>query len=148
MAENRWQIILGAVVLLVILITGAFSLGIYVGRHGWDEGGLRYQPAGPEGQPGGPLGGPQDLAGDRPDLTGRIRALSQLGIQLATQNGPRIIEVNEDTRVVDEGGAALTLSDLRLGDLIAIFGDFTPGDGQRLLASHIVRLLERNPQQP
>ena len=148
MAENRWQIILGAVVLLVVLLTGAFSLGIYVGRHGWGEDGLRYQPAGPEGQPGAPPGGPQDFAVDPPDLVGRIRALSQLGIQLATQDGPRIVEVSENTRVEDKDGAPLTLSDLRLGDLIAVFGDFTPGDGQRLVASQIVRLPERKPQQP
>lgn len=148
MAENRWQIILGAVVLVVILLTGAFSLGIYVGRHGWGEEGLRYKPAASEGQADEPIGGLQDLAGDRPDLTGRIRALSRLRIQLATQDGPRTIEVNEDTRVVDDSGVALALSDLRLGDLIAIFGDFTPGDGQRLLASHIVRLPVQNSQQP
>jgi hypothetical protein len=146
MAENRWQIILGAVVLLVVLLTGAFSLGIYVGRHGWGEEGLRYQPAGPEGGPGAPPG--QDFAVDRPDLVGRIRALSQRGIQLATQDGPRIVEVSENTRVEDEGGASLRLIDLRLGDLIAVFGDFTPGDGQRLVASQIVRLPERKPQQP
>ena len=146
MAENRWQIILGVIVLLVVLLTGAFSLGIYVGRHGWGEEGLRYQPTPPDAQPGAPPG--QDLAVDHPDLVGRIRALSQLGIQLATQDGPRIVEVSENTRVEDKDGTPLTLSDLRLGDLIAVFGEFTPGDGQRLVASQIVRLPERKPQQP
>ncbi|HEY47812.1 MAG: hypothetical protein AMJ88_01715 [Anaerolineae bacterium SM23_ 63] len=148
MVENRWQIILGAVVLLVILLTGAFSLGIYVGRHGWGEDGLRYQPAGPEGGQGAPPGDPQDFVVNHPDLVGRIRALSQLGIQLATQDGPRIIELSKNTLVEDEIGAPLKLTDLRLGDLIAVFGDFTPGDGQRLVASQIVRLPERKPQQP
>ena len=146
MVENRWQIILGAVVLLVILMTGAFSLGIYIGRHGWGEDGLRYQPAGPEGGPG--LDGPRDFAVNPPDLVGRIRALSQLGIQLATQDGPRIIEESENTRVEDKDGTPLKLADLRLGDLIAVFGEFTPGNGRRLAASQIVRLPEREPQQP
>ncbi|UCF59864.1 MAG: hypothetical protein JSV37_08855 [Anaerolineaceae bacterium] len=146
MAENRWQIILGAVVLLVILLTAAFSLGIYVGRHGWGEEGLRYQPPGPEGGPGAAPG--QDFAANPPDLVGRIRALSQLGIQLATQDGPRIVEVSENTRVEDKDGTPLKLTDLRLGDLVAVFGEFTPGNGQRLVASQIVRLPERAPQQP
>ncbi len=148
MAENRWQIILGAIVLLVILLTGAFSLGIYVGRHGWGEDGFRYQPVGPEGQLGAPPGGLQDFAVDPPDLVGRIRALSRLGIQLATQDGPRIIEVSENTVVEGKDGTPLALSELHLGDLIAVFGDFTPGNGQRLLASRIVRLPETRPQQP
>ncbi len=148
MAENRWQIILGAVVLLVILLTGAFSLGIYVGRHGWGDEGLRYQPSGAEGGLGVPPGGQQNLAVDRPNLVGRIRTLSKLGIQLATQDGPRIVEVSENTSVEEEGGAPITLTDLRLGDLIAVFGDFTPGNGQRLVASRIVRLAEQSPQQP
>jgi hypothetical protein len=148
MAENRWQIILGAVVLLVILLTGAFSLGIYVGRHGWGDDGLRYQPAGPEGGPGAPPDNPQDFAVNPPDLVGRIRALSQLGIQLATQVGPRIVEVSENTRVEDKDGTPLKLTNLRLGDLVAVYGEFTPGNGQRLVASQIVRLPEREPQQP
>jgi hypothetical protein len=148
MAENRWQIILGAAVLLVILLTGAFSLGIYVGRHGWGDDGLRYQPVGPEGGPGAPPGSPQDFAVNPPDLVGRIRALSQLGIQLATQDGPRIVEVSENTRVEDKDGTPQKLTNLRLGDLVAVFGEFTPGNGQRLVASQIVRLPERLPQQP
>jgi hypothetical protein len=148
MAENRWQIILGAVLLTAVLLTAAFSLGIYVGRHGWGEGGLRYQPSGPEGGPGAQPGDPGGFAADPPDMVGRIRALSQLGIQLATQDGPRIVEVSEDTRVEDMDGAPLSLTDLRLGGLIAVFGDFTPGDGRRLIASRIVLLPEKNPQQP
>jgi hypothetical protein len=147
MAENRWQIILGAVILMVVLLVGAFSVGVYIGRHGWTSESLQFQPEGPGGQPGNIPDVPQGPS-DRPNIIGRVRALSPLGLQLATQDGPRTVEVNQDTRVTDVDGFPLTLVDLRLGDLLAIYGDFTPGDGQRLLAERILRLPPREPPQP
>jgi hypothetical protein len=44
MAANRWQIGIGVVVLLLMLLVGAFSIGVYVGHHGWTEEGLTYAP--------------------------------------------------------------------------------------------------------
>jgi len=149
MVENRWQIIIGAVMLLLILLTGAFSLGVYIGRHGLSPEGLRYQPSQPDGMP-------EPLPADRrwnlqfgePDLIGLIRDISPQGIQLATQEGPRLLETNDATRVFDTVGQLLKLADLRLGDIVAVFGDFTPGDGRHLLAAHIVRIPPRQPPQP
>jgi len=149
MVENRWQIIIGAVMLLLIMLTGAFSLGVYIGRHGLSQEGLRYQPDQPGGMPEPQSADrPHNLPSGDPDLIGLIRTLSPQGIQLATQEGPRLVEVDDATHVQDTEGRSLKLPDLRLGDIVAVFGDFTPGDGRRLLATHVVRLPPRQPAQP
>lgn len=149
MAENRWQIVIGAVMLMLILLIGSFSLGIYVGRHGLSQGGLRYQPALP-GDTHEPksAGRAEDLPIGNPDVIGRIRALAPRGIQIATQEGPRLVEVNDPTRVLDAKGKSLKLTDLSLGDIVAVFGEFSSRDGQRLLATHIVRIPPKLPEQP
>ncbi len=58
------------------------------------------------------------------------------------------MEVDDATHVQDTEGRSLKLTDLCLGDIVAVFGDFTPGDGRRLLATHVVRLPPRQPAQP
>lgn len=149
MVENRWQTIIGAVMLLLIMLTGAFSLGVYIGRHGLSQEGLRYQPAQPGGMPEPQSADrPHNLPPGDPDLIGLIRDISPQGIQLTTQEGPRLLETDDATRVLDTEGRLLKLADLRLGDIVAVFGDFTPGDGRHLLATHIVRLPPRQPPQP
>lgn len=149
MAENRWQIVIGAAMLLPILLIGSFSLGIYVGRHGLNQGGLRYQPA-PPGDVLEPksTGRVDDLPVGNPDVVGRIRTLAPRGIQIATQEGPRLVEVNDATRVHEAGGKSLKLTDLRLGDIVAVFGEFRSRDGQLLLAMHVVRIPPKSPEQP
>lgn len=146
MAERRWQIAIGATVLLFMLLAAAFSLGVYVGENGWTREGLQLQPgleAGPM-QPGagqvGPGGGPQ--------VVGRIRSLAPQTVELATPNGPRQVEIRADTRFEDENGAEISFSDLRRGDLIEVFGDLVAGGGPRLQASRIVRIPEQPPRQP
>jgi hypothetical protein len=153
MAENRWLIVTGAVVLVLMLLIGAFSLGVYVGRHGLSPEGLRYQtvqPAAPAlGEPGGgPAELPQGLPAGPPDGTGRIRGRSAAGIELATQEGPRLVEVDQSTQVTDMQGTSLTLADLQRGDIVAVYGRIAFGDGQRLIATLIVRLPPRLPTQP
>ncbi|MGD8553898.1 MAG: hypothetical protein PVJ07_00390 [Anaerolineales bacterium] len=145
MAESRWQIIIGAVILMLMLLAGAFSLGVHIGKHGWTREGLRYQP-GP-GDPGaqgpGQVPGNQPFpgqAGEEPDLVGRIRRLSADGIELATPQGPRMVEWGAEVIVEDRQGARLAPRDLKRDDIVAIFGEFIPGDGGRLVAHYIVRL--------
>ena len=149
MVENRWQIVVGAVMLLLILLVGTFSLGVYVGRHGLSQEGLRYQPAPPRGitEPK-PAERAKDLPAGNPDVVGRIRALAPQNIQIATKDRPRWVEVDDSTRVHEANGQSLDLTDLRLGDVVAVFGDFSPGDGSRLLATHIVRLPPKPPEIP
>ncbi len=147
MAENRWQIAVGALVLLGMLLAATFSLGVYVGRHGLSREGLRYQPGPQAGQPQVP-GGPGGAPGPRPDLIGRLRGASPQGLELATQQGPRFVALNEDTKLESMQGDPLTVEDLKPGDLLAVFGEFSVGDGRELLATRVVRLPERPPDRP
>lgn len=152
MAENRWQIIIGAGVLLLMLLAGTFSLGIYIGRHGLSREGLRYQPAA-QGNPQ-PLQGPDPqsrpagVPSDQPDLIGRLRNGSRNGLEMATENGIRFVAIDKDTRFVDEKGISLRGTDLQAGDVLAIFGEFSANEGQQLLASVILRLPDRPAPQP
>ncbi|NIS83100.1 MAG: hypothetical protein GTO14_23515 [Anaerolineales bacterium] len=149
MVENRGLIIAGAVILLFMLIVGSFSLGAYFGQHGLSQDGLRLQPAQP-GQPqqGAPALRPQGFPAGEPDVIGLIRAGMSNGIALATKDGPRLIEIEQSTKVVDVKGIPLKLHDLRPGDIIAAFGEFATNDNQRLQATYIVRLPQRSPDQP
>jgi hypothetical protein len=153
MVENRWLIVTGAVVLVLMLLIGAFSLGVYIGRHGLSPEGLRYQPAqpavpAPVGPGGGPAELPQGLPAGPPDATGRIRGRSAQGIELATQDGPRLVEVDQNTQVMDMQGTSLTLADLQRGDIVAVYGRIATGDGRRLIATLIMRLPPSPPAQP
>jgi len=153
MAENRWQIIVGAAVLLLMLLAGTFSLGIYIGRHGLSRDGLRYQPAAqgnpqllPQGQ--NPQNRPAGIPQGEPDLIGRLRKGSRNGIELATENGIRFVAIDKDTKFVDEAGDTIQGTDLQAGDILAIFGEFSVNEGQQLLASIILRLPEGSSPQP
>lgn len=149
MVENRWQIVVGSVILLLMLLAGAFSLGVYVGEHGWTSRGLTYQPnpaAVPQGGPGQPQGqalGQGQLPGQdggRPALIGRILAVSEEGLELATQDGRRRVELHDRTVFLELNGPTLQLADLAVGDIVAIYGEMVAGDGGRLLSQVVVRL--------
>jgi hypothetical protein len=149
MAENRWQIIIGAVVLLLMLLAGTFSLGVYIGRHGLSREGLRYQPAqmtNPQGlqQSNRPPGIPEG----EPQLIGRLRSVTRQGIELATQNGVRFVATDQETKLLNERGQALQRSDFQVGDILAIFGEFSINEGKQLLAEVIIRLPQQQPPQP
>lgn len=145
MAGRRWLVGTGAVILALMLMIASFSVGVYVGEHGWTRQGLQYPAGAAAGPPqaGPPLGG-----GDQPQVTGRIRLVNDRGLELATPDGLRRVDVDAATRVEDDAGASLQLGDLRRGDLVAVFGEFTVGDGGRLVATRIVRLPAPPPARP
>lgn len=139
MAENRWQLIVGAVVLMLALLAGAFSIGVYVGRYGLTGEGLRLQPSDANRPMGNQPAGP----GIEPALIGRLLRIQPDGLNLATQQGRRFVAVDAGTEWTDHQGTSLDPQSLQPGDLIAIFGQFENG-GDRLLAERVVRL----PAQP
>jgi hypothetical protein len=144
MAKNRWLIGIGIAVLALMALIAVFSLGVYVGRYGLNQRGMRLQPQSPGGaQPAAPPQAlPQGAPGNQPDLVGMLRRGSADGLELATREGPRWVVLKRDTRLIDPQGNAFPLKDLEPGDLLAVFGEFTGGDGQQLLATLIVRLPE------
>lgn len=155
MATNRKTVIqlaIGGFILVLMLVVASFSLGVYVGEHGWTRAGLQYTggppQAGGQGQPGPggksqPGGQPQALPGlpmGPPAVVGRIRMINANGLELATQDGPRFVQLSDNTRFQDDQGKPMQLTDLNMGDVVAVFGRFVGGDGGQLQAEVIVRL--------
>jgi len=144
MVANRKLLTAGGVILIVVLLIGAFSLGVYIGRYGVTAEGLHYQAAGGIPQiDRSRLVRPEGIPEGEPDIVGMIRASSRDGIQIATQQGPKWIKVDEKTSIMEISGIELILKDLRPRDLIAVFGELTIDDGSTLLATHVVRLPQR-----
>jgi hypothetical protein len=159
MAGHRWKIIsvsIGGAILLLMLLVSSFSLGVYVGEHGWTRNGLNYSGPGKGGQ-GGPIDGPvqggpaqaptlqapQAPAGlpqGKPNLTGRILRILPQNIEIASSNGPRAVTVTPETRFLEQNGRTIGIRDLQKGDVIAVYGRFLGGDGGELQADFIVRL--------
>lgn len=142
MAANRKLIITGGVILSLVLLIGAFSLGVYIGRYGVTAEGLNYQAVMPKIDQSR-LTRPEGIPEGEPDIAGMIRASSRYGIQITTQQGPKWIEIDANTSVMDISGKELTVKDLHPRDLIAVFGELTIDDGSTLLATHVVRLPQR-----
>jgi hypothetical protein len=151
MAKNRWGFIIGGAILIVMLMLGSFSLGVYFGRLGTNQEAPREDAAGPPPIP------PQNLLQEKvgeelqinnPDLVGRLRFVGKDGIQLITEQGNKFVIVDEDTRVWNWSGETLQVRDLGRYDILAVYGDFIQDDGRQLRAELIVRLPPRQPNNP
>jgi hypothetical protein len=144
MAANRKLIIIGGVVLSLVLLIGVFSLGIYIGRYGISADGLHYQSAGRIPQVDrSRLTRPEGIPEGEPDIAGMVRGVSEDGIQIATQQGPKWIKIDTNTSFLEISGTELGKADLQPRDLIAVFGEFSIDDGSTLLATHVVRLPQK-----
>jgi hypothetical protein len=163
MAANRRKLIYlysGGVVLALMLLAASFSLGVYVGEHGWTRDGLSYSGpggrTGPDNRPaqgGGPQNGPAfqpgtpqapqfpgGLPSGKPNLTGRILRIQPQSIQVTSAGGPRLVVLTAETRCLEQDGRSIDLTDLKNGDLVAVYGILIPDGGAELRADFIVRL--------
>lgn len=162
MSTGQKLLIAGGVFIVVAIVAiAAFSLGVYVGEHGWTAGppsiagpgggpppGQPGQPP-PDGQPGQPpgrgpgqpsFGPPGDLPPGRPDVIGQVRSVAGDSITLQTPQGPRLVTVNDETEVKRaKGEEEASLADIEPGTPIAVFGQFN-GGGKTLVAQVIVIL--------
>lgn len=144
----------GAAVIVGMLLVAAFSLGVYVGENGWTWQGVSLEgpgqmqpPAGvPPGQggPAGPMGGAQLPTGP-PDLVGRLRAVADGTLSLATRAGPRTALVDQETEVRRPQGQVLDLAALRPGMNVAVFGR-QEEDGRALVAEVVLVLGQERDQ--
>jgi len=140
--ERKLLIAFGAIIIAGIITIGAFSLGVYVGEQGWTL--PPPSMTGPGGKPptgGQPPAGP--APGREPDLIGQIQSLADDSLTVRTPQGPRLVMVTEETRVlrVAEGRKEeeASLEDLQRGMGVAVFGSF--GDDGRTLTAKTVVIL-------
>ena len=150
MAKDRWGIVIGGILSIVMLMLGSFSIGVYLGRLGTKQEAPGNDAAAPPSIP--PQNSLQEKVGDdiqihNPDLVGRLKFVGKDGIQLTTEEGNKFVTVDEDTRLWNWSGETLQLRDLGRYDILAVYGDFID-DGRQLRAELIVRLPPRNPGNP
>ena len=143
-----------AAILILIVAAASFSAGLYLGQRGYVAD-LQYQPpqnaqgqppvgnspqSGPQaGQPG-PQGGqpnpgvigPPGAPSWPPDALGRLVSLTATSLTLDTPQGQVTLAVNASTRAIDEQGNSLATTDLKTGDVIAVFGRDTATTLMRL----------------
>ncbi len=149
MARGRGMMLgVGAALIVGILLAATFSLGVYVGEHGWTWQGVSL--AGPAQRPGGPPPGQAPPGGGAPppggaglpprspDLRGQVRALEDGTLFLATSDGPRTVELAPQVQVRTTSGESLGIAALQPGAPVAVFGH--RGDGGQVLVADVVVL--------
>ena len=147
--ERKLLIAFGAIIIAGIITIGAFSLGVYVGEQGWTL--PPPSMTGPGGKPptgGQPPAGP--APGREPDLIGQIQSLADDSLTVRTPQGPRLVMVTKETRVlrVTDGREEeeASLDDLQRGMGVAVFGSF--GDDGRTLTAETVVILPQLQRKP
>lgn len=138
-------------ILILVVAAASFSAGLYLGQRGYvanlqsqpQNGGLPAgnppQNAPQAGQPNpsgpNPQGGPPNAPSWPPDTMGRLLALTATEITLDTPQGQVTVAVNSSTKFISEAGVDILSSELRTGDVVAVFG--------RDVASTVMRLPAR-----
>jgi hypothetical protein len=137
--QNK-PIFIGFAAAIVILIVAAasFSAGLYLGQRGYVadleyrslNSGLpagnppRSGPQAGQPNPGGinPDGGPPGAPSWPPDLIGRLVSLTATELTLDTPKGQVTVSIDSSTKFIDEAGNTMSSADLKMGEVVAVFG--------------------------
>jgi hypothetical protein len=131
--QQRVLISIGGAILVILMVVGAFSIGVYVGSE-------RSSSPSPDAGAAQPQPNPQQPDLPRaPDLTGRIQSASGGSLVLSTPDGPRTVIMDDDTEVLRVDGSQGARDDLKRGMNVAVIGTF--GDDGRVLLAEIVAIL-------
>ena len=161
MVKNHWSILIGLIIISAMLVTAAFSLGLYIGKRGLIEEGIQQginqprqtannpQPAqnlpaqGTNNTSKTPLPQAQAQAlQEEPDLTGRFINLENNLLVLNTPNGMRQVAVSEDTLLISPGNGEISWQELSRGSVLAVFG--TLNEDTRQLEAQCILLLPQD----
>lgn len=132
----------GAFIIVAVMVIGAFSVGIYVGKRGWMAGPpSMVGPGGQQPAQGGkqPAAPQEPLPRGKPDLIGVVRSVERRSLTIRTGQGPRLVLVGDQTRIRWHDDREAPLTDLRRNMPVAVFGQFGD-DGRTLTASLIIIL--------
>lgn len=158
--QNRWLRIGGVVLLQIIMLIAAFSLGVYVERYMrrpdqpgeqpgaapvQDQGQMPGQAQGRQNnQPQSQVQPPPGLT-EPPQVIGNLAWIDSEGFEIITEQGPRSILIDEETFFRDHEGNTITPGDLQQGYILAVYGNPSP-DRTGLVATEVV-LLPPPPEQ-
>lgn len=137
----------GAFIIVAVMTIGAFSMGMYVGERGWTaeppsitDAGKAQPPQDQKVEPDKqPVATREPLPNGKPDLIGVVQSVERRSLTVKTDQGPRLVLVGDQTRVMWHDEREASLADLRRNMPVAIFGQFGD-DGRTLTASVIVIL--------
>lgn len=161
--DRKLLILIGSALIALLIAIAFFSLGVYVGVHGWTAGapsvagparGANLQPdavqqpqLGPTPRPTltprptaqlGPLQGrPQ------PQMTGRVHSVSGNAVTLNTAQGPRLFELGPEVQVFrwdQRSEHPASLEEVVPGEHLAVYGRFAGDGGRRLVAERLLLL--------
>jgi len=170
-AERTVLIVTGTALIVLVVAIAAFSLGVYVGIHGWAAespavAGLGQRPAAaaqaaaqqaqlaagqPEPTTVQPVQTPGTAwqSGPQPQLIGRVRSRSGATVTLNTAEGPRLVQLGPDVQVsqavVGQPEVPASLDQVQPGQRLAVFGQFVGDGGGRLIARRLVLLPQVQP---
>ena len=145
MAKNRWQLIIGLIIIVGMLTTLAFSVGVYIGKRGmlnqeFERLKNPIPPQSPKNQSQNknnlPNNGPK-----QPDIVGRLEEKSDHYLMISTQAGIKHIAITSDTMFISSNQNPIKLEDLSRGDIIGIFGNLSPNRGDIFEALVIVKIV-------
>lgn len=167
--DRKLLIVTGATLIALFVTIAAFSLGVYVGVHGWtagppavagpgpgaprppDQGAppqgrpdlqLPAEPVQPAPEPGQPATEPGE-APPRPRLVGQVQSTSAETITLDTPRGARSFRMDPNVqvfRVVQGGEEPASLADVIPGEHLAVFGRIEENGSPPLIAVRLVLL--------
>jgi len=110
--SHKLSIAGGAFIIVAVMVIGAFSIGVYVGKRGWTAGPPSVMgPGGPPPPQGGqpPAAPRESLPKGKPDLIGVVQSITRRSVTIRTGEGSRLVLVGDETRVRwhDNGEARL-----------------------------------------
>ncbi len=162
--DRQLLIVTGAILIALLVAIAAFSLGVYVGVHGWTPrppsvagpGANPPRPPDPDAQPPQPPAPDnQDQPGPlpQPQLVGQVRSVSPDTITLDTPQGPRLFELADDVQVSrrnpnSPGQEPATVDDVVPGEHLALYGRFEGNGARQLIAERLVLLPPPSQKQP
>lgn len=161
--ERQLLILTGAMLIALVIAIAAFSLGVYVGTHGWTAGPPSVAGPGPQAPAAPKQAAPPPADPDpqmpaapdpgqpalRPQLTGQVRSVSGDTLTLDTLQGPRLFQLGANVQVFrrsegQPGEEPASLDQVVVGAHLAVFGHFV-GDGPRQLVADRLVLLPPPP---
>ena len=126
-----------------MLVTAAFSLGLYIGKRGFIEEGIQQGINQPRQTANNQQPAQAQAPQEAPDLTGRFISLEENLLVLNTPNGMCQVIVSEKTLLLSPGNGEINWQDIDRGNTPAIFGVLNE-DTRQLEALRILLL----PQEP
>ncbi|HEY59930.1 MAG TPA: hypothetical protein G4N92_04510 [Anaerolineae bacterium] len=142
---NRWQLIVGLIIITGMLVTLAFSVGVYVGKRGMlnQEFERLKNPVPQQNQQKQTLSNrdnAQEGAPKQPDIIGMLEEKSNDYLMISTTQGIKQISITPDTLFISANQNPIKLEDLSRGDIIGIFGNLSPDRGDVFEALLVVKI--------